>query len=293
MPESPWGEPSSETIANLKAQSDGKPPVRRFVVVIIHYRNPQEVWELVESIGGWNEKPEAIVIADNSHPRDVWSGLSLPGIPINIASSPGNPGYGQAANLAIFSVNPEVPYVLLLTQDARLQENTARMLIDTIRSDPYAAVAGPALVYRSNEQKYFSLGGSLSARGETKHDGLGTLTSDGHLEKLKIKSVDWLDGACLLLRVDVFRALNGFDPSYFLYVEEVDYQLRVRLSHHKALINQQCIAAQEPGNYPWALRSKNHVRLTKKFKGHLRRWPIATIFLARTLKASVSWLTNK
>lgn len=272
-----WGVPTAETIAALQRMSRAKLPPRRFVVVIIHYENPGEIRELIASIESWSEQPEEVVVVDNSAPKYDLSDLALPGIPVRVVPSPGNPGYGQAANLGIAEVDAKVPYVLLLTQDTRLEANTASALLDTIRSDRLAAVAGPALVYRSKPDRYFSLGGILSQRGETSHASLGTPLSSIPSTDLKTKAVDWVDGACLMLRRDVFRSLKGFDPAYFLYVEEVDYQLRVRLTGHRILINQAARGAQEPGRYPWRLKNKNHKRLTEKFQGHFDKWPVRRV----------------
>ena len=279
-----WGAPSPETIAHLRELSASHQLARRFVVVIVHYENPDEVKDLVASIQFWSEKPEEVIIADNSHPKFSWQDVELPGIPVTIVPSPGNPGYGQAANLAIATISPQIPYVLLLTQDTRLEHNSSQMLLDTLRSDPYAAVAGPALVYRSKPDTFFSLGGTLSRRGETSHLGLGTPVSTISEEDLHTRSIDWVDGACLMLRVDVFVILHGFDPTYFLYVEEVDYQFRVRLAGHKILVNQNCVGYQEPGRYSWRLRRQNHVRLTKKFSPYLRPWSPVLPFLRKLRK---------
>ena len=40
--------------------------------------------------------------------------------------------------------------------------------------------------------------------------------------------VDWLTGACLLIRGDVLRQVGGFDPEIFLYGEELEWCWRVR-----------------------------------------------------------------
>jgi N-acetylglucosaminyl-diphospho-decaprenol L-rhamnosyltransferase len=293
-PENPWGVPSEETIIYLQRLSEGDLPTRKFVVVIVHYENQEEVRELIHSLQSWTERPEEVVVADNSAPRYDWSGLTLPGIPLRVVPSPGNPGYGQAANTAISTVNCDIPYILLLTQDARLESTTASMLLDTLQSDSHAAVAGPALIYRSRPDTYFSLGGRLSKRGETAHDGLGALVSSIPRANLRTATVDWLDGACLMLRADVFRALNGFDPSYFLYVEDVDFQFRVRLTGHKVLINQLAKGAQEPGNFTWTLKRTNHLRLTAKFRSSFHRWPRVRhsfLQLSHVLKRFLSLLT--
>ena len=40
--------------------------------------------------------------------------------------------------------------------------------------------------------------------------------------------VDWVSGACLATRSDVWHALQGFDDRLFMYCEDVDYGRRVR-----------------------------------------------------------------
>jgi GT2 family glycosyltransferase len=40
--------------------------------------------------------------------------------------------------------------------------------------------------------------------------------------------VDWLLGACLLVRSEAFREVGGFDPDYFFYWEEADLCMRLQ-----------------------------------------------------------------
>ena len=42
--------------------------------------------------------------------------------------------------------------------------------------------------------------------------------------------VDWVNAACLVLPQPVWQAISGFDESYFMYCEDVDLCLRVRLA---------------------------------------------------------------
>lgn len=41
---------------------------------------------------------------------------------------------------------------------------------------------------------------------------------------------DWINGAFMLFRADVFRLVSGFDERYFMYCEDVDICLRLQLA---------------------------------------------------------------
>jgi GT2 family glycosyltransferase len=42
------------------------------------------------------------------------------------------------------------------------------------------------------------------------------------------RDVDWVIGACMLVRAEVIRDVGGFDERFFMYAEESDWQKRIR-----------------------------------------------------------------
>jgi GT2 family glycosyltransferase len=43
-----------------------------------------------------------------------------------------------------------------------------------------------------------------------------------------VRSVEMLNGVCILLRASALRQVGAFDPRYFMYVEDADLGLRLR-----------------------------------------------------------------
>lgn len=51
----------------------------------------------------------------------------------------------------------------------------------------------------------------------------------------KIKNVEYIDGALLIIKKSIFNKLNGFDESYFFYTEEVDFAYRLKSANYKRI----------------------------------------------------------
>lgn len=47
--------------------------------------------------------------------------------------------------------------------------------------------------------------------------------SHGPEEEKGQQKVDYVEGACMLVRLDAYRQAGGFDPAFFMYAEEVDW----------------------------------------------------------------------
>ena len=46
-------------------------------------------------------------------------------------------------------------------------------------------------------------------------------------------AVDWICGACLMIRRDAYAAIGGFDESFFMYSEDVELGCRLRDAGHR------------------------------------------------------------
>lgn len=240
-----------------------------FALVVIHYRDPAAVDLLLADSQVWEQPPGTTFVVDNSsdfvsqHPFEV-----------TVIRPSANVGYGAAANAGIRAARVRgYDFVLLVTQDCWLEPHASAILLDAFVFDELTAVAAPLLAYRDRPTVVFSAGGVVSPVGRTTHPASGCAVSD--FEQSERQPIEWADGACLMLRARAFEEVGGFDPACFLYVEEVDLQLRLRLAGHRILVVPQARGWQSPGNYTTYLKYRNLTYFTRKFPGHFDRWPWA------------------
>jgi GT2 family glycosyltransferase len=57
------------------------------------------------------------------------------------------------------------------------------------------------------------------------------------VESVKPVDLDGLTAACLLIKTNVFYKLNGFDESFFAYLEDVDFFLRFKKAGYKMAVS--------------------------------------------------------
>ncbi|KYH44493.1 hypothetical protein [Branchiibius sp. NY16-3462-2] len=242
-----------------------------FGVVTIHYRHPAIVQDLVGHIASWTVQPERVVVVDNSANDDPVTLTADDRY--EVLAAPGNVGYAAAANYGLARLRElGLRYALVLTQEARLTSDGVALLIDALIADPAAAVAAPLLEYASAPGTMFSTGGYIHADGRSGHYNLRRPRAECVLGTTP-EVVDWADGAILLIDLEKAAEVGDFDPSYFLYVEEIDLQLSLRAAGFHTLMVPAATGYQEPGAYPTYLRYRNQVRLTDKFADSLAPWP--------------------
>jgi GT2 family glycosyltransferase len=115
----------------------------------------------------------------------------------------------------------------------------------------------------------FSAGGMIDAKGRTYH---AAFRAD--VERWRAYpdfDVAWADGAFLLVRKGALQRAGGFREDFFLYFEEVELQLRLRLSGWSVRVVPAAVCAQEPGNFTAYLQVRNRILLLRAFPSYFDR----------------------
>ena len=135
-----------------------------------------------------------------------------------------NLGFARAVNQALALT--AAPLVLLLNPDAVLMHDT----LDHLRAalvDPKVAIAGGRLLQEDgrDQQPWWPF---PSAGGTWLEAFMLRRSTWKPNPNMTVRDVDFVVGACVLMRRDVVRQLGGFDERFWLYGEEADLCKRVQ-----------------------------------------------------------------
>ncbi|MFN8057839.1 MAG: glycosyltransferase family 2 protein [Vicinamibacterales bacterium] len=146
-----------------------------------------------------------------------------------------NVGFARANNVGLRRASAET--CLLLNSDTVVPEGALEGLLAALAESPDAAVVGPRLV-RPDGRPELSWGAMIAPFAEARRKSLLWCLDRGepwavrrvaHLTSER-RIVDWVSGACLLVRRVDAVAVDLLDERYFMYTEDVDFCASIRAS---------------------------------------------------------------
>lgn len=215
---------------NSKASVEAAAP--RVSVVLVSWNTITYLQPCLHSIFAANTPSwvEAIVVDNGS--SDGTQELLHENWPwVRLIENEHNRGFADATNQGVREAKGE--YVLLLNPDTLLAADALGRLVAFLDATPQAAAAGGRLLnmdgsFQSSFADFPSLGQEMLIAS-----GIGDRLWPGypsHRSAQAAQPVDWITGACLLVRRQVYEQLGGFDSRFVMYSEEVDLQYHIQRS---------------------------------------------------------------
>ena len=203
-------------------------------LVVVGYQS-DEVWpEFCESLARSTVVPGQVVVVENS-PSLPTTIPSIPGLLVTVVHRPDNPGYGTSANHGVSALETTPGLIVICNPDIVWQPDTLENLIAELEPRPTVGIAAPRLL-NNDGSTYASARAFPGIRIGIGHALLGDLWKSnpwttrylGTQEGSEPRIVDWLSGACLMIRGETFASIGGFDEDYFMFVEDVDLCFRAK-----------------------------------------------------------------
>lgn len=217
----------------------------RLLVAIVNYRTPELTIACLHSI-----EPEVralgatrVIVSDNASGDESLARIQL-AIEANgwsdwasLLALDCNGGFAFGNNAAIapaLSSDDPPEYVLLLNSDTEVRAGALRALIEFMDAHRDVGIAGSRLEdadgsHQHSRYRFHSLWSELESGLR-----LGVIT---RLLRSRVVApplvetphrIDWVAGASMIIRREVFEDIGLLDPGYFLYFEEVDFCLNAR-----------------------------------------------------------------
>ena len=199
-------------------------------VVVVSYNTRALTLQCLESLCGNVPQGTEVCVVDNASSDGSAGALEefaqRSAVSVQVVCAERNLGFGAANNVGAASTTGE--FIALVNSDAFVRAGTLEGLQGYLQKTPHAAIAGPRLENAdgSFQESRFSFPSPFRAWVEN----LGLARVNRFLRPKRSHSpgpVQWLSGACLMVRRAVWEDTGGFDESFFLYAEETDLQRRI------------------------------------------------------------------
>jgi GT2 family glycosyltransferase len=239
------------------------PPAPDVSVVIVTYDSRAYIGACLDALPrAFVDRSYEVILVDNESTDDGVEHARAHCPDLRVIRTGYNAGFARACNLG--AVAADGRYVLFLNPDTVPEPGSLARLADVLAGDPSIAIAGPRLlnpdlsdqrtarafptpavalfgrrsaltrVWPSNpwSRRYLLEGPSVSGGA----DGAGTAFD-----------VDWLSGACMMVRRDVIDRVGPFDPRFFMYWEDADLCRRVKGSGGRVICDPSARVVHDEG----------------------------------------------
>ena len=196
--------------------------IQKFLPTIIEKSNEANIY-----IADNASSDESVDFVNNNYPS------------VKIIQNSSNEGYAKGYNDALKKLDEN--YYILINSDIEVTDNWINPIINLMEQDTSIAACQPKILDYTNRDNFEYAGASGGYIDNLGYPYCrGRIFSD--LEKDvnqydDIKEVFWASGACLFIRAESFKDINGFDNDFFAHQEEIDLCWRLKNNGFKVMVN--------------------------------------------------------
>ena len=197
-----------------------------------------------------------------------------------------NQGFAAACNRGIAQAKGE--FILLLNPDTEIADNAFAPMVAYCRQQPQVGILGPKLLnsdgslqlscrrFPSHLTGLFNRQSILTRLLPRNRFSSRYLMSDWNHNS--IAEVDWLSGACTLLRRQMLADIGPLDEGFFMYIEDVDICYRAHQGGYRVVYFPQAVVTHHIGRSSDTLPNRSilqwHRSMWRYYRKHMRSNPL-------------------
>jgi GT2 family glycosyltransferase len=198
--------------------------------VVLHHRHQDDTVRCVRALRRSTHRDQRIIVVHNEATPEADAALREALGPVTLITSAENLGYAGGNNLGLrYGLDLGVDALWLLNPDTIVEPTTLERMLATAVARPDAGLIGAlARYHRRKPPTVWCNGGVIdwSRGGATWHLDDGRPVSQARTEGPF--PVDYVTGACMLVRREVLTDVGLLPEHYFLYFEETHFATDVR-----------------------------------------------------------------
>jgi GT2 family glycosyltransferase len=195
----------------------------RTAVVILNFNGEKLLPLFLPSVIQYSPQAE-IIVADNASTDESVSLVRLSFPEVRLILLDKNYGFCGGYNRALVQVDAD--YCVLLNSDIEVTPRWLDPIIDLMDNDPKVASVQPKILSYTIRNKFEhagAAGGYIDSLGYPFCRGrIFDHIEEDHGQYDDQREIFWSTGACMVIRSQLFKALNGFDEDFFAHMEEID-----------------------------------------------------------------------
>jgi GT2 family glycosyltransferase len=198
-----------------------------FSLIIVNYNTKELLKNCLKSVFrhySVNEV-EIIVVDNNSGDGSVEMVKNNFGQRIKLIVNKKNIGFGPANNQGTEAAGGE--FLFFLNSDTIIKEDIFTPFKKIFSTQPRLGIVAPRLLLPNGQPQPYAFG-QFPSLSKLLWGKVGFSQQTDWLADKDLYFVDWVSGAAMMVRRNIFNQIGGFDENFFMYFEDIDLCWRIK-----------------------------------------------------------------
>lgn len=226
----------------------------KIFVIILNFSSGQAILDCLKSLQKVkSDNRLEMLVVDNKSSDGSLTLIKKDFPEVKVIENEKNLGFAEGNNVGIrYALKKGADYVMLLNNDTVIEKNCLRELLKVVGKDKEIGIVSPKIYFapgfefhRKRYQKeergkvIWFAGGEIDWQNILGiHRGVDEVDQGQYEEQ---REIEFATGCCLLVKKEVFGKIGLLDPKYFLYLEDLDFSVRVKKAGFKIVFSPKAI----------------------------------------------------